>query len=532
MVHALIQRGARIAGKYRIVRPLGEGGMGMVYMAEHELLDRTVAIKVLHAQLQHRELAVKRFEREIKAMALVQNPHIAQAVDAGVLENGALYLAMEYLDGHNLRAELKLRRAIPYPEAVAYVMQACAGVAAVHDLSIIHRDLKPHNLFLTQLTEARCVKVLDFGIAKFIDRPDGGMTDSEVAVGTPLYMAPEQLSRPEDISRRTDVWSLAVVLYELIAGVSPFAASTPGGVVAAVVLQDPVPLSSIVPEVPLGLTRAIAKALSKSPAQRTSGVRELAAELAPFAMPLDRIVVTAPTTSTRPLPALERVSLHPELAACIEKEVDAFEPNNSSSGSGAPAHVVRELPSLAKLAITPPDAELLVEPPYARETVEQPVVVPARDSSWTTRASSQPTALLQIGKPDSEPARAEVRNQTRSRLLVAGGLLIVCAAVGMTLVSWSRSAAPPLKPAPALQEGEAASSARLALNDAELSTTPPPSPAPPSSESTGAVPAAPASPSTSPTRTTKATRRAPARPKPASPAPAQSSPPLSQPLHL
>lgn len=276
--------GDRIAGKYRIVRALGRGGMGVVYQAHHERLDRPVAIKVLHSQLEDQSTAIRRFEREVKAMALVRNPHIAHAFDADLLADGTPYLVMEYLEGHDLCQELELRGAIPFGEAVAYVLQAAEGVAAVHDVGIVHLDLKPHNLFLTELDGARSVKVLDFGIAKFMARPDGGRSEREVAAGTPLYMSPEQLARPELIGPPTDVWALGVVLYELIAGVSPFSADTPGGVVHAVMHEDPAPLCELVPDVPRPLAQVIADALVKSPAARIADARRLAERLAPFAV--------------------------------------------------------------------------------------------------------------------------------------------------------------------------------------------------------------------------------------------------------
>src|SRR6188768_638998 len=315
-MNAAMSPGDRIADKYRIVSTLGRGGMGVVYLAQHERLDRPVAIKLLHTQLEQKSVAVTRFEREIKAMALVNNRHIAHALDADVLDDGSLFLVMEYLEGHNLRVELRQRRAIPYPEAVAYIIQACQGIAAVHDVGIVHRDLKPGNLFLTELSGARCIKVLDFGVVKFLESYDGGAaTEADVAVGTPLYMSPEQLRTPDEVSPRSDVWALGVVLYELIAGLSPFAAATPGAVVAAVMLDAPVPLATLVPEVPEELARVVAGALSKVPKFRIGSVRELAELLSPFAMPTDAIRVAPSTSSPPPARTLSRTSVRPQLAA-------------------------------------------------------------------------------------------------------------------------------------------------------------------------------------------------------------------------
>ena len=343
--------GDRIADKYRILSTLGSGGMGVVYLAHHERLDRRVAIKLLHAQLEKNGAAIKRFEREIKAVSLVNNRHIVHALDADVRDDGSLYLVMEYLEGRNLRAELSLRRAIPFPEAVAYVIQACEGIAAVHDLGITHRDLKPHNLFLTELTRARCIKILDFGIAKFTNYDGGVTTQSDVALGTPRYMSPEQLTTPHDVTPLSDIWALGVVLYELIAGLSPFAAATPGAVVAAVVLDEPVSLSKLVPEVPEELARIVAGALTKSRSARIADARELARQLAPFSMQTDAIFVPESLSAAPPAVVLVRKSMRPELSAQIEREVEAFDENGGVADSNTPPDARRELPSVGKLLI-------------------------------------------------------------------------------------------------------------------------------------------------------------------------------------
>jgi serine/threonine protein kinase len=314
--------GDKIAGKYRVLGPLGEGGMGSVYLAEHERLNRQVAIKVLHSHLAQGDLSVARFEREIKVMARVRNGHVAEALDADVLEDGSLFLVMEYLDGRDLRAELKLRSAIPYPEAVAYIVQACEGVAAVHETGVIHRDLKPSNLFVTNLTGARQVKVLDFGVAKVLAGAEASLTATDSTVGTPLYMSPEQLVNPTEISERADVWALGAVLYTLIAGVSPFAANSPGAVIAAIMYDEAPRLSGLVPEVPDALTQILVEALAKSPARRIGSARELGRRLAPFAMPNDLIVVAKATPSRPPAVMPERRSVHPELSARVTTEVD------------------------------------------------------------------------------------------------------------------------------------------------------------------------------------------------------------------
>jgi eukaryotic-like serine/threonine-protein kinase len=493
--------GDRIADKYRILSTLGSGGMGVVYLAQHERLDRPVAIKFLHAQLERRGAAVKRFEREIKAMALVNNRHIGRALDADVQEDGSLFLVMEYLEGHNLRAELNLRRAVPFSEAVAYVIQACEGIAAVHDLGIIHRDLKPHNLFLTELSGARCIKVLDFGIAKFSEN-DGATTETDVALGTPRYMSPEQLTNPENVSPRSDVWALGVVLYELIAGTSPFSATTPGAVVAAVVLDEPVWLSKVVAAVPEELARVVADALAKSPKNRIAGVRELARRLLPFSMPTDAIFVAAPASAPAPAAMLDRKSLRPELATQIEHEVAAFDGNVGSGDSDTPPDARRKLPSLAKLAIR-------------RGSDDSPTQRPPA-------SASTPAAPAAVSRP---PQRRGMR--------AASALALVCGLLLAALVSRARprdAAEASRLPAPVSRPVPTTSAALpLPISSVVQSARPAAEPSAAPTLSRQAMPAPARSTAQGPARPRAARSSSPARPS------AAAAPPLAadgKPLHL
>ncbi|HMA94446.1 MAG TPA: protein kinase [Polyangiaceae bacterium] len=423
-----LRPGDKIAGKYRIQRRLGQGGMGMVFLAEHERLGRQVAIKVLHAQLEQREVAMARFEREIRAMAQVSSRHVAQAFDADVLEDGSPFLVMEYLDGRDLRAELKLRRAIPYPEAAGYIVQTCEGVAAVHDVGIIHRDLKPNNLFITHLDAARCVKVLDFGIVKLLSTADVTMTAENTSVGTPLYMSPEQLNNEREISPCSDVWAMTVVLYELIAGVSPFAADRPGAVVAAIMLEQPPLLSRLVSALPSQLADVIAEGLEKSPSRRIGSARELASRLAPFAMPTDRIVVASNMSSGRPVAISRKDSLRPELAAQIQHEVER---GAALAGSNEQLRVdeLRQLPSLARLAI-PLTHAAAVE--AARGTPPCPAGNDRLAQAPSNLPSDAPTRLEFA--PKGDPGTAAVRTTASARKADSRSSFLGAGAVGMLLL--------------------------------------------------------------------------------------------------
>lgn len=448
MKSLLLQPGDIIGDKYHVVKLLGRGGMGMVYLAEHERLRRPVAIKVLHSHFDDMRGAVLRFEREIRSMAIVNSPHVARALDADMMEDGSLYLVMEYLEGHDLREEQRLRRRIPYPEAVAYIIQACAGVAAAHDAGVIHRDLKPHNLFVTNLNGARQIKILDFGIAKSLVSLELTVTARDAALGTPLYMSPEQLRTPDDISMRSDVWALGVVLYELIAGVSPFAAETPGAVVAAVVLQDLVPLAALTSDVPRGLSDVISAALVKAPAHRITSTRELADRLAPFSMPVNEIFVHDCSPSQAYIPVIPRSTHDEEMVARIEREVAEFDSSRPPHSSRSRVDECRLLPSLAKLAIAPRLPSTVPPPRCASGSAEVPVSDPDNTSptlhSLAVSASPRVSAAMRGGHGGTAPAtRRYFAYALVGGLVAASLLMLVARRSGRTVASASWPAAAP-----------------------------------------------------------------------------------------
>jgi serine/threonine-protein kinase len=275
--------GDTIGGKYRLVRQLGEGGMGLVFEAEHLRLGHRVAIKFLRAEVLAMPDAVARFEREARACCRIRGPHVAQVLDVDTDEGGRPYIVMELLRGRDLEAELGQRGALPLAEAIDWVLQACAAVAEAHAAGIVHRDLKPSNLFLAEERGTRVLKVLDFGISKISceDRSDA-LTSAGLTVGTPLYMSPEQVRCSRDVDARTDVWSLGVILYELVVGVPPFMGNTTAAI-AAIVADATPSLREACPGVPAGLEQAVATALAKSSAHRFPSVEAFGAALVPFA---------------------------------------------------------------------------------------------------------------------------------------------------------------------------------------------------------------------------------------------------------
>jgi eukaryotic-like serine/threonine-protein kinase len=283
-----VHEGDVIAGKYRVDKILGQGGMGVVVAAHHMQLDTRVALKFLLPEALHNPEAVGRFVREARAAVRIMSEHVARVIDVGTLENGAPYMVMEYLEGGDLAGWLQQRGALPIEQAVEFVLQACVAVADAHALGIVHRDLKPANLFCVRRSDGQLsIKVLDFGISKLTDMtgtgPSPAMTKTSAMMGSPLYMSPEQMQSSKGVDARTDIWALGVVLFELIAGRPPFQADTLTELVIKIATEPPPPLRSFRPDVPAGLEAVVVKCLTKDVRQRYPNVGELAVALLPFA---------------------------------------------------------------------------------------------------------------------------------------------------------------------------------------------------------------------------------------------------------
>lgn len=282
-----VAEGDVLAGKFRVDRVLGVGGMGVVVAAHHLQLDEKVALKFLRPEALTNAQAVARFDREARAAVKIKSEHVARVIDVGKLDNGAPYMVMEFLEGGDLCAWLAQRGALPVEQAVEFVLQACEAIAEAHGLGIVHRDLKPANLFCIRRPDGLLsIKVLDFGISKVTNPGDSGpsmqLTKTQAVMGSPYYMSPEQMASAKDVDARTDIWALGTILYELVSRRVPFEGTTLPELVLKIVGSAPPPLRELRPEVPEALEAVILRCLEKDRANRFPNVAELAVALAPF----------------------------------------------------------------------------------------------------------------------------------------------------------------------------------------------------------------------------------------------------------
>ncbi|MDQ3337952.1 MAG: protein kinase [Myxococcota bacterium] len=312
-------RQQKTIGNYRIVRLLGTGGMGVVYLAEHVAIGRKAVIKFVQEKLESKELAT-RFFLEAKTTAAIRHPGIVDVFDYGQDETGRHYIVMEYLEGESLRVRLRREKPLPLDVAIALGTQMASALGAAHAAGVIHRDLKPDNVFLVTDPEARDrvrSKVLDFGLAKMPDSGDTGLTQTGNFVGTPLYMSPEQCRSNTQTDHRTDIYSLGCVLFEMVTGRPPFLDKTVGDLIIAHNTTPPPLASSLREDVPHTLERLIARTLAKHAGDRFQSMEELGDELGRIAKTLGKVraddtpVARPRRESAQPTPSAEA----PEIVA-------------------------------------------------------------------------------------------------------------------------------------------------------------------------------------------------------------------------
>jgi len=278
-----LEPGQIIDAKYKVIRLIGEGGMGTVYEGENTRIARRVAIKVLHAQVAAMSDFVARFEREARAVARIGSQHVCDVLDLGDLPNGDRYIVMEYLDGVSFEDRLIERGKLTPTQLAPIAFELLEGLGTMHLAGVIHRDLKPANVFLSKTSGGRgeVVKILDFGVAKLqpLAGEVGSMTQTGTMMGTPLYMSPEQARGARDVDGRTDIYAASVMFYRALTGELPYNAETLNELLFKIVLEDPKPLRDLAPEVDEAFAAIVHKGLARELPQRFHNARAFQEEI-------------------------------------------------------------------------------------------------------------------------------------------------------------------------------------------------------------------------------------------------------------
>jgi serine/threonine protein kinase len=489
--------GAIVAGKYRVERVLGAGGMGIVVAATHIELAQPVALKFIQPSAVANAGSLERFMREARAAVRLRSEHVCRVLDVG-RDDDRPYMVLELLEGMDLATLARQSAPLPVADAVEYVLQACDALVEAHALGIVHRDLKPQNIFITRRVNGTpLVKVLDFGIAKSVGAAAAGqlaLTDSSAIIGSPLYMAPEQMRAPKTVDVRIDVWGLGVILYELLGGQLPFDGDTVTEVCIKVVNEEPTRLLDLRPALDRKLVDVVMRALEKDPDDRWQNVAQLAVELEPFSRSGRQGSFTRPWRSfedtSQPQDALPRVVLS---TGGTPSDPDNTGPSTALTmpSAGAPPlipssrHAEGGAPSPGLAATTPMPG--VAGPRGARVPSELPDVTPPLTSTDTAWGEGTPP---QTAQPRQAPARTMV-------LPIAGAIALAASvAVFVTL----RGGAPART-----HDAPATSSAAVAVAALPPPALPPESPP---------VPASPALRAPAPTAPLASTPSPAARPMP------------------
>jgi serine/threonine protein kinase len=437
--------GRLVAGRYRVLRPLGEGGMGQVYLAEHEVIEKKIALKVLRPEFSRKEDIISRFQQEAISASRIKHPNVLEVFDFGRLESGEAFLAMEFLEGHDLSDELARAGVLDPSRALPIAMQICRALAAAHARGVVHRDMKPDNVFLQRTTDGEIVKIVDFGIAQLRSTEEAAkseprrrrLTKTGMIFGTPEYMAPEQAGgRTAD--HRVDVYAVGVILYEMFSGAVPFTGDSFIAVLSAAVHEPPPLLTAVNPDLRISaeMQGVIMRALAKSPTDRFPSMNEfMAAILAtPEGIAFGR--------SIGPLPHVGFSSAPPEHAVPTAAQFGAA-PNTlivNQSGAtlvspgdtaaiGTPETIVASDSGEVRAAIGMPKTLLSQENSGATDAQgARTLVVPDSAADPPTATAAGPPATA-VG--ESRPAVTSAPIETgRPKLGIALAAIVVLGAAG------------------------------------------------------------------------------------------------------
>ena len=488
--------GAIVAGKYRVERVLGKGGMGVVVEARHLALEERVALKFLLPAFATNAEASARFMREARAVFKIKSEHVVRVMDVASLDNGSPYMVLEFLEGSDLLRVLKVQGVVPVDDAVDYMIQACDAIGEAHSHGIIHRDVKPSNLFLVTGRDGMpVIKVLDFGISKVVGTPGiDALTRTTTTMGSAHYMSPEQMRSIRDVDHRTDIYALGITLFTLISGEHPYSGNSIPQVYSEILTGTPRLLRSRRPDLPEHFAGVVAKAYLRDPGARYQSIAELVFALAPYAPPRSR-------------PTIERIA---RLVGRPGSTLRSEPPH--ARGGGPPA----ELPRLG----TPSPIGTTHEPSTIDDQA-QTRLMPSRPPGPPIHRAAAPAAQL------TEPARLPTSNGPVIAVIAVIGVALLLGVGALLLrmtrddaandAAEARAAAMSPRSAEPTAESPAPPASAAAAVSATAQADPPTGSASPAGASTNPAGTAPGSTtpsSTAPPGSTPATTGAPRTPVP------------------
>ncbi|HEX6272157.1 MAG TPA: serine/threonine-protein kinase [Polyangiaceae bacterium] len=445
MTDAPVAAGRVVADRYVMGRLLGSGAMGTVWAAFDRDLEREVAMKVVTTGGLSREESSERFRREVHVVARMKSEHVVRIYDVGTLDDGTPFMVMEVLEGRGLDAEREARGVLPIEEAVAYLLPAVEVLAEAHAAGVVHRDIKPANVFLVERGDApRFVKILDFGVSKAAAElgSSGAITQSGAIMGSPLYMAPEQLRASSAVDARADIWSLGAVLFELVTGYTAHSGDSVAELCATLLRDHPRPITDFGSELPPGFAEVVMRCLEPDPERRYANVAELGAALLPFAPSgaahverAQRVLalpIHAPTTLAPASDSPLTIELPGTLGALAERESAAERASPEADGDRprpSGVHITRTAMAFGLVGLGLGTLFLLEFPRGSRP---EPITVSARAPAarLAEKPLPEPVSSLAAGVPHvvpssalnaelvaapSVPAPAEVRRPARRR---------------------------------------------------------------------------------------------------------------------
>jgi serine/threonine-protein kinase len=447
-----VEPGTIIEGKYRVLRRIGEGGMGTVFEGENFRIERRVAIKVLHEHVASSPEFAQRFEREARACARVGSPHVCDVLDLGDLDNGQKYLVMEFLEGESLEERLTKKGRLTTHELAPIAFEILEGLGSMHQAGVIHRDLKPANVFLARRAGKRVetVKILDFGVAKMTTRADdpNQMTSTGVMMGTPLYMSPEQARGARDVDGRTDLYAASVIFYRALTGEMPHTAINLHELLFKIVLEEPRPIRELRPEVDEAFAAIVTKGLARDAEQRYASAREYQEAIAEWGRAQGRaslhFVVTLPSDP----PPLRNISGgFPAAAIAQAGSLAGPKAPMEQSGPSTPAVAKTQVSSTREPAVPAarqsggtPVVWSEDAPEIAKKALEELEARKARTRAGMTEVFPKPEKATPSEDHAEEKAPVAAPRQPRKRAAVAAGVVVfACAAA----IAGARLAAEP-----------------------------------------------------------------------------------------